>query len=259
MKNSEFKGQTYFVTGGTKGIGQATVNSLVELGANVITTSRALPEFPLKNVIYIQADISTIEGCFDVITKINELVECLQGIVHVVGGSSAPVGGFAVLNDNEWDKALNQNLLAAVRLDRGLIPPMIEAGKGTVIHISSIQRSLPLYHSTIAYAASKAALSNYSKSLSNELGPQGLRVISIAPAWVLTGAARDFVNTLAHSTGSDFDTAKQKLMEDLGGIPIGRPADPSEVAELTAFLLSEKAKSIHGAEYVIDGGTIPTI
>ncbi|HBF47788.1 MAG TPA: short-chain dehydrogenase, partial [Shewanella frigidimarina] len=88
--------------------------------------------------IYIKADISTIEGCFDVITKINELVECLQGIVHVVGGSSAPVGGFAVLNDNEWDKALNQNLLAAVRLDRGLIPPMIEAGKGTVIHISSI-------------------------------------------------------------------------------------------------------------------------
>ncbi|HBF47789.1 MAG TPA: short-chain dehydrogenase, partial [Shewanella frigidimarina] len=121
------------------------------------------------------------------------------------------------------------------------------------------QRSLPLYHSTIAYAASKAALSNYSKSLTNELGPQGLRVISIAPGWVLTGAARDFVNTLAHSTGSDFDTAKQKLMADLGGIPIGRPADPSEVAELTAFLLSDKAKSIHGAEYVIDGGTIPTI
>lgn len=259
MIKNDFKGQTYLVTGGTKGIGRAIVQALIERGANIISTSRNVPESPLTNVTYLQADISTVAGCSEVIAKTTQLVDSLQGILHVVGGSAAPVGGFSVLNDNAWDQALNQNLLAAVRLDRGLIPPMINAGKGTVIHISSIQRTLPLYHSTIAYAAAKAALSNYSKSLSNELGPKGLRVMSIAPGWVMTDAARHFVNTLAQGAGSDFETAKQKLMQDLGGIPIGRPAEPTEVAELAAFLLSDKAKSIHGTEYVIDGGTIPTV
>jgi len=67
---------------------------------------------------------------------------------------------------------LNGNLLGAVRLDRGLLPSMLEKGAGVIIHISSIQRRLPLFEATLAYAAAKAALSNYSKGLSNEVGPK---------------------------------------------------------------------------------------
>ncbi len=93
-------------------------------------------------------------------------------VVHVVGGSSAPAGGFSVLDDNEWNKALSLNLFPAVRIDRALLPSMVEQRSGVIIHVTSIQRQLPLPEATIAYAAAKAALSNYSKALSRRMPPQ---------------------------------------------------------------------------------------
>jgi len=154
---------------------------------------------------------------------------------------------------------LNTNLFAAVRLDRGLLPSMLAQGAGVIIHISSIQRRLPLFEATLAYAAAKAALTNYSKGLSNEVGPKGVRVVSVAPGFIETTAATALIDRLAANAGTDRDAARQALMTSLGGIPIGRPGWPAEVAELVAFLASERAASITGTEYVIDGGTIPTI
>jgi NAD(P)-dependent dehydrogenase (short-subunit alcohol dehydrogenase family) len=179
-------------------------------------------------------------------------------VVHVVGGSSAPAGGFAVLDDREWHKALDQNLFAAVRLDRALLPSMIEQGSGVIIHVTSIQSRLPLPEATLAYAAAKAALSNYSKGLSKEVGPKGVRVVRVAPGWIETDAAVRLVTELAEKSGTDYEGARRGLMNSLGGIPIGRPATPREVADLVAFLASPRAASITGAEYVIDGGTVPT-
>jgi NAD(P)-dependent dehydrogenase (short-subunit alcohol dehydrogenase family) len=86
---------------------------------------------------------------------------------------------------------LNTNLLGAVRLDRGLLPLMLAQRAGVIIHISSIQRRLPLYEATLAYAAAKAALSTYSKGLSNEVGPKGVRVVSVAPGFIETTAATE--------------------------------------------------------------------
>jgi len=154
---------------------------------------------------------------------------------------------------------LNQNLLAAVRLDRGLLPSMLRQGTGVIIHISSIQRRLPLFEATLAYAAAKAALSNYSKGLSNEVGPKGVRVVSVAPGFIETTAATALIDRLAANSGADRNSARQELIRSLGGIPIGRPGWPSEVADLVAFLASDRAASITGSEYVIDGGTIPTV
>jgi len=115
---------------------------------------------------------------------------------NVVGGSSAPAGGFAVLDDEAWQRELNLNLLAAVRLDRALLPAMIEQGSGVIVHVTSIQRQLPLPESTIAYAAAKAALSNYSKGLSKELGPKGVRVVRVSPGWVETPRPRHWLAAL---------------------------------------------------------------
>ena len=136
---------------------------------------------------------------------------------------------------------------------------MLDQGSGVIIHVTSIQSTLPLPEATIAYAAAKAALANYSKALSKEVSPKGIRVIRVSPGWVETEAAVGLVNELAASKGTDYEGARQALMDSLGGIPIGRPAQPSEVAELVAFLASPRAASITGTEYIIDGGTVPTI
>ena len=175
------------------------------------------------------------------------------------GGSTAPGGGVLALTDEDWQRALNDNLLAAVRLDRGFLPGMLKNGFGVIIHISSIQRRMPLFEATLAYAAAKAALTNYSKGLSNEVSPKGVRVNTVAPGFIETTAAQALIERLASASGIDEDAARQGLMDSLGGIPIGRPGRPEEVAELVAFLVSDRAASITGSEYVIDGGTIPTV
>ena len=206
-----------------------------------------------------EADLSTAEGTNQVIRTVRDRLGGIDILVHNAGGSSAPGGGFAALTDELWQDAVNQNLLAAVRLDRGLLPWMLAQGSGVIIHISSIQRSLPLFEATLAYAAAKAALSNYSKGLSNEVGPKGVRVVSVAPGFIETSAATELIGRLAASSGTDRNAAREQLMESLGGIPLGRPGLPAEVAELVAFLASDRAASITGSEYVIDGGTIPTV
>jgi NAD(P)-dependent dehydrogenase (short-subunit alcohol dehydrogenase family) len=254
----ELTGKRALITGGTKGVGQAVVAALREAGATVLTTARARPEQIGHADQFIAADVSTADGCAVVAQAVRERLGGIDIIVHVVGGSSAPAGGFAVLDDHEWHKALDQNLLAAVRLDRALVPSMIAQGSGVIIHITSIQRQLPLPEATIAYAAAKAALSNYSKALSKEVSPKGVRVVRVSPGWVETDGAVGLVDEIARQHGVTQETARQMVMASLGGIPIGRPAKPREVADLVAFLASPRAASITGTEYVIDGGTVPT-
>src|SRR6266850_332976 len=256
----EFRGKRVLVTGGTQGMGKAIVSRLLRRGTNVITTARNIPTNNKETeLIFVQADISTAEGCTKVIKETLSRFGGVDILVNVVGGSSAPSGGFAVLNDEQWQKELNLNLLPSVRPDRGLLPSMLKQGSGVIIHISSIQRSLPLFEATLAYAAAKAALSNYSKGLSKEVGPKGVRVNTIAPGFIETSAAQALIERLAKQAGTEEDAARRGLMDSLGGITIGRPGRPEEVAELVAFLASSRAASIHGSEYVIDGGTVPTV
>lgn len=258
MSDREFTGKRVLVTGGTRGIGEAIVRRFRQGGATVLTTARRAPDTGHVEGL-VEADLSTEDGTRSVVAAVLERMGGVDILVHNVGGSSAPGGGVLALSDDDWKKELDLNLLPAVRLDRGLLPGMIARGSGVVIHISSTQRALPLHESTLAYAAAKAALTNYSKGLSKELGPRGIRVVSVAPGYTETEAAAAMVERLASQAGTDTATARQRLMDALGGIPIGRPASPDEVAELVAFLASDKAASIHGSEYVIDGGTIPTV
>ena len=255
----ELTGRRVLVTGGTKGIGAAVVLALRDAGAKVIATARALPGQPVQGVQYLAADLSTAEGAGSVAHATLKQLGGIDILVNVVGGSSAPGGGFAALDDALWSKELNQNLMPAVRLDRALLPSMIAQRSGVIIHVTSIQRVLPLPESTIAYAAAKAALSTYSKALSKEVTPKGVRVVRVSPGWVETEAAVAMAGRLAAQAGTDYEGGKQIIMKSLGGIPLGRPAKPEEVADLIAFLASPRAASITGTEYVIDGGTDPTV
>ena len=184
---------------------------------------------------------------------------CSQRRPHVLGGSSAPAGGFAALEDDEWHREFDLNLFPSVRLDRALLPMMLRQGSGVIVHVTSIQREVPLPEATLAYAAAKAALGNYSKGLSKEVSPKGIRVVMVSPGWVETEAAVALVERLATEAGSDYHTARMKLIQSIGGIPIGRPNKPKEVADLIAFLVSPRAATITGVEYRIDGGSVPVI
>src|SRR6266404_8906336 len=167
----EFEGVRVLVTGGTKGIGEAVVARFRQSGAKVLTTARQYPRDGDAD-LFVATDITTTEGCAAVADAVRKRLGGIDIIVHVVGGSTAPAGGFAVLNDEEWHRALDLNLFPAVRLDRALLPMMLEQHSGVIIHVTSIQRQLPLPEATIAYAAAKAALSNYSKGLSKEVSPR---------------------------------------------------------------------------------------
>jgi len=208
--------------------------------------------------LFVAADTSTAAGADAVADRV--LADgALQIVVHVVGGSSSSSGGFAALTEQDWLDELNLNLLGAVRLDRRLLPPMIEAKTGAVVHVSSIQRSMPLYQATLGYAAAKAALTTYSKGLANEMAQHDVRVNSIAPGGIQTEAADGLVERLATGQGIDRDAAMAQLMDSLGGVPLGRFARPEEIADLVTFLVSDRASAVLGAEYVIDGGTIRTV
>lgn len=255
---TEFAGKRVLVSGGTKGLGRATVERFLAGGARVITAARTIKD-TIEGVDYVQADLTTAEGGAAFASAALEQLGGIDILAHVVGGSSSPAGGFAALTDEHWLAELNLNLLATVRLDRLLIPQMIERGQGVVVHVTSIQSVLPLPESTTGYAAAKAALRTYSKSISKELGPKGVRVNAVSPGWIMTEAVDDFLEMLRSANGGTIEDARQSVLDALGGIPIGRGAEPEEVADLIAYLAADRAAAIHGAEFVIDGGTIRTV
>lgn len=254
---TEFAGKRVLVSGGTKGAGLATVERFLAGGAQVITAARGTPE-PIHGVEFVQADLTTAEGGERVAKAALERLGGIDILAHVMGGSSAPGGGFVALTDDHWLAELNLNLLATVRLDRLVIPQMIKRGAGAVVHVTSIQSVLPLPEATTAYAAAKAALKTYSKSISKELGPKGVRVNVVSPGWIMTESSVHLLERLQAANGT-IEDARQVVLNSLGGIPIGRPAEPREVADLIAYLASDRAAAVHGAEFVIDGGTVPTV
>jgi len=203
-----FAGKRVLVSGGTKGLGRATVDRFLAGGGRVITSARSNPE-PIDGVEFVQADLTTAAGGEALAKAALDRLGGVDILAHVMGGSAAPGGGFVALTDDHWLSELNLNLLAAVRLDRLLIPQMIARGSGVVVHVTSIQSVLPLPDATTAYAAAKAALRTYSKSLSKELGPKGVRVNTVSPGWIMTEGADAFLERIREANGGTLEDARR--------------------------------------------------
>ncbi|MCX2934979.1 SDR family oxidoreductase [Mycobacterium sp. CVI_P3] len=253
-ESPEFAGKRALVTGGTRGIGRAIAERLRAGGATVLAAARSLPpDQPPESVIV--ADISSAAGTDTITRAVTERLGGIDIIVHNAGGSGQNAGGAATTTDAEWSNTFELNFFGAVRLDRALMATLPD--DGAIVHVTSIQRRNPL-PTTLPYAAAKAALANYSKALANELAPRGIRVNTLAPGYIETESAYEMATDIAAIHGVDIDEARKQVMASIGGIPLGAPGRPDDVAELVAFLVSERARYITGAEYVIDGGSLRT-
>jgi NAD(P)-dependent dehydrogenase (short-subunit alcohol dehydrogenase family) len=258
VQSDEFAGKRVLVTGGTKGIGAALVRRFQLGGAQVATTGRTSPN-DASAALFIAADIGEVAGVQTIIDQIQTEWGGLDILINNVGGADTKPGGFEALTDEDWQHILNVNLLAAVRLDRAFIPGMLERESGVVIHVSSVSHRLPFSNSTLAYAAAKGALTTYSKGIAKGVAPKGIRVNTISPGFIETAGAHGMILDISRGSGISEDAARQRIVDMLGGIPAGRPGKPEEVAELVSFLASDRAAFISGVDYVIDGGTMPTV
>jgi len=249
----ELDGLRAVVTGGTRGIGAAIAATLARRGASVVVSARG-PALELPDgVQLVLADASTTEGAKHLAAEAESRLDEVDILVNNAGGGGPYPGGIDTIPDGEWENALAANLLSAVRLDRLLVPGMRARGRGAVVHISSSSARQPA--SQLAhYAAAKAALTNYAKSLAIEAAPDGVRVNTVSPGMTRTSAVDAVLATLAAAHGTDVDAMQEMLITQLGGIPLGRPGNPNDIAELVAFLVSDRASWITGSDFAIDGG-----
>ena len=250
-QSTEFTGKRAIVTGGTRGIGAAITQRLLDGGASVVVTARSASTETPEGAKFIQGDISTLEGVQAFTTAALDALGGVDIVVNNAGFARTHLGGIGSIPDEEWVGALEVNFLSAVRVTSGLLPALREAGAGSaIINISSgaaVTPAAPLAH----YSAAKAALSAYSKALASELAPAGIRVTTITPGNVLTPGADAIRQNFA-------DAMCVPLEATTAGIPLGRPGDPRDIAEAVAYLASDRAQWITGANLVVDGGELPT-
>ena len=253
-------GRVAIVTGASRGIGLAIVRALAASDVRVIAgslkTSSELDELARDGQVRIaELDLSQPDAPGRLTALAGDQIDIL---VNNVGSAPARTGGFLSITDEDWQATLNLNLLAAVRATRGALPAMRAAGRGAIVSICSVNARLP-DPAVLDYSAAKAALASFSKSLSKEVGPQGIRVNTISPGPVATDlwlGQSGVAQTVSRATGARPEDVQRQAAQQM---VTGRFTRAEEVADLALFLASDRAANITGADFVIDGGLIPTL
>jgi len=252
------KGKVALVTGGTKGIGKSIADKLSASGAIVVTTARAEGKENSNNHHFIAADLTQADSAEIIANEILEKYGKIDIIVNNAGANLSPGGGFSKLEDEHWHKDWELNFMSVVRINKALLPSMLEQKEGTIINISTGAAKQPIWEMTMSYSSAKAALNAYSKALANEVGSKGIRVNIVSPGVVKTPLMNEFVENIAQQSDISFDEAFQNIINAVG-VPIGKMAEPEEIANTVAFLVSSEARYITGANISVDGGASPTV
>ncbi|MCL1870890.1 MAG: oxidoreductase [Promicromonosporaceae bacterium] len=257
------KNKVVVVTGASRGIGFATVRAFAQEGARVIAGARTvdtLTELAREyDVTPVVADLGTAEGAARLV-EAAAVFGPVDVLVNNVGGLTARLAGVTAVSDEDWVATLDANLLTTVRATRAALPGLLET-HGAIVNIGSVNAILP-DPSVVDYAAAKAALASYAKSLSKEVGPKGVRVNTISPGPVETDlwhGKGGVAETVGGAMGISHDQAVEAVVAGLGGIASGRFSLPEEVADLALFLASDRSGNVTGADFTIDGGMIKTI
>jgi NAD(P)-dependent dehydrogenase (short-subunit alcohol dehydrogenase family) len=255
-------GRRALVTGASKGIGLSVTRALVAEGATVVAGARtagdALRELAAGGSVEpVEVDLARPDGPAELVAAAREGGP-IEILVNNVGGVTPRLDGFAAVTDDQWEATLQLTLMAAVRTTRAVVADMLAAGRGTIVTTSSVNAFLP-DPAVIDYCAAKAALTNFCKALSKELGPAGIRVNTVSPGPVSTGlwlGDDGVAKTIAKTAGGEPDAiAKQAV----AGTATGRFTTPEEVADLVVMLCGDRAANVTGADFVIDGGLIQTL
>ena len=261
----ELTGRVAVVTGASKGIGLAVTESLLREGAHLVATSRRrTPELDALtgDLVHVAADLMEPDAPAAVIDRAVETFGGLDVLVNNAGGpppgARLPRFGFLELTDQGWQDMLEFNLLSAVRACRAAIPVLIERGGGAIVNVSSGHGRQPSAIN-VDYGAAKAAMMNLTKALSEEFGPQGIRVNGVCPGpvrtpwWTDEGGAADI---LAARTGTDRESVINRVAPELMQLSTGRLAEPQEIADAVVLLASPRSGSTTGTELVVDSGWI---
>jgi NAD(P)-dependent dehydrogenase (short-subunit alcohol dehydrogenase family) len=256
------EGKVAVVTGASRGIGLAATRALTSEGAHVVAGARTRSA-ELDALVgtgtaeSVAVDLSTPSGPADLAAAALAHGK-IDILINNVGAAHPRLGGFLTITDEDWTASLNLNLMAAVRMTRAVLPSMIAAGVGSIVTTSSVNAFLP-DPTVLDYSASKAAVANFSKSLSKEVARHNIRVNTVSPGPVTTALwlGEDGVaNTVARATGGDPDAVAHQAAADAA---TGRFTTPEEVADLILFLASARATNVTGADFTVDGGLIKTL
>lgn len=242
----ELAGRRVLLTGGSRGIGAGIARRLLADGAQIVTTARTAPAESPQGLHFVAGDVRTAVGIQAIADAALAQLGGVDIIINNAGASRAFPNGSLSIEPGDWQDALDVNYLAAVRLNAALLPQMVERGSGAIINIASsaaFDVPAPVLH----YGAAKAALIAYSKGLATEFAPKGIRVNTITPGHVESPGADELRESVATAFGigvSDIHAT----------VPIGRIGRPEDIAEAVAYLVSDRASYVTGANLVIDGG-----